>query len=238
MAGVPTLVNPGRHEGLEMGEWNHRYRGAGGGRRKGAIIKVLGWLFGGAASNELISTHLSLPADPETVWGRIVLFEEVVGRPSLLLRLFMPHPVRTDGEKSRVGALVRCVYEGGDLVKRMIAVEPPYRMVFDVIEQRLGIEGCVVVQRGSYEIDRNGKGSDVILTTQYRAFLHPRRLWRPLEEMVGHRLHLHILHGMQEGGLRRAPVVRLSTVSHATEASTQATEHSASTQRGVPPVAV
>jgi hypothetical protein len=230
--------NPDRHEGLEMGEWNHRHSGVSGGRRRSAILTTLRWFFGGTASDELISTHLCLPVDPATVWGRIVLFEEVTGRPPLLVRLFMPHPVRTDGEKTRVGALVRCKYESGDLVKRIIAVEPPYRMVFDVIEQSLGIEGCVVAQRGSYEIDRNGKGSDVILTTQYRAFLHPRRLWRPLEEMVAHRLHLHILRGMQEGGPRRAPVVHLSAMSHAAEASTQATEHNTSTERGTPPVAV
>ncbi|HTV05926.1 MAG TPA: hypothetical protein VME86_11210, partial [Acidobacteriaceae bacterium] len=108
------------------------------------------------------------------------------------------------GDKSRTGALVRCIYDGGDLVKRIVALEPPYRMVFDVLEQRLGIEGCVVAQKGSYEIDSNGEGSDVILTTQYWAFLHPRWLWRSIEHVVASQLHLHILNAMRGCETERA----------------------------------
>jgi hypothetical protein len=37
------------------------------------------------------------------------------------------------------------------------------------------------------------------LTTNYRAYLRPRFLWRPLEARLVHELHNHIL-----GGIRRA----------------------------------
>ena len=112
----------------------------------------------------------------------------------------MPKPMRTEGEKTQAGQIVHCVYDGGHLVKRIIAVEPPHRMAFDVLEQRLGIEGCVIAQEGAYEVNRVPGGSEVVLTTQYRTFLHPRWLWRPLERMVAKSLHLHILHAIQEGG--------------------------------------
>src|SRR5579875_447033 len=77
-------------------------------------------------------------------------------------------------------------------------------MVFDVVEQRLGIEGCVIAQEGSYEVGRGPGGSDVILTTQYRTFLHPRWLWRPLERMVARSLHLHNLRAVENSNREEA----------------------------------
>jgi hypothetical protein len=168
------------------------------------IPTILGGFFGGTAQSELVATHFHVSADPETTWNRISLYEEVTGRPPLLLRVFMPHPLRTEGGKMRAGDLVHCIYNGGDLVKRIITVEPPYRMVFDVLQQRLGIEGCVIAQEGSYEVDRMPDGSDVILTTQYRTFLHPRWLWQPLERMVARSMHLHILRGMERSVREKA----------------------------------
>jgi len=82
-------------------------------------------------------------------------------------------------------------------VKRITAVEPPRLMQFEVVEQCLGIEGCVIALGGSYQIHPNGYGSDIMLTTKYRAFLHPRRLWRPLEKLVTTQLHKHVLNGMR-----------------------------------------
>ena len=70
-------------------------------------------------------------------------------------------------------------------------------MRFDVLEQRLGVEDCVSMSQGSYEIRTMGDGSEVVLTTHYCSHLRPRRLWRPLERCLAHRLHRHILDGMR-----------------------------------------
>ncbi|HTW45173.1 MAG TPA: hypothetical protein VMD58_06475 [Acidobacteriaceae bacterium] len=198
---------------------------------------LLRGLFGGPASSGLVLTHLVLPVEPEAIWDRIVLFEETTGRPPWLLRLFMPHPVRTAGDKSRAGALVHCIYQGGDLVKRILALDPPYRIVFEVIEQRLGIEQCVVAQRGSYEIDRIGEGSAVILTTEYRTYLHPRWLWRRLETLVARKLHLHILYAMQKNIPERAQVTRLS-MTGAAAPTAQAAQRSSSTPHEGPQIVI
>ena len=40
-------------------------------------------------------------------------------------------------------------------------------------------------------------GSHVVLTTRYCSRLRPRRLWRPLERRLAHRLHYYILDGMR-----------------------------------------
>jgi hypothetical protein len=182
---------------------------------------VLGWLFGGRAVNEVISTQVYFTANPETIWNRIAFYEEVPGQPPFLLRAFMPHPVQTMGEKTAVGARIRCLYQGGDLVKRITAIEPPHRILFDVLEQRLGIEDCVVALGGSYEIDGNGNGSDVVLTTKYKAYLHPRRVWRPLERLIAGQLHRHVLDGMRGGASNESGELRLPRQGFAAQGSAQ-----------------
>jgi hypothetical protein len=136
-------------------------------------------------------------ASPESVWKHLTLYEEVPGQPPFLLRALLPHPVRTAGDKTRAGAIVRCVYKEGDLIKRIARVEPPHVLQFEVIAQRLGMEGCALTLGGSYHISACQDATDVLLSTHYRAYLRPRFLWRPLEARLVHQLHQHILRGVR-----------------------------------------
>jgi hypothetical protein len=127
----------------------------------------------------------------------MLMFEEVPVRPPVLLRVFLPHPVRTEGDKTRVGAAIQCTYTGGHLVKLIKVVEPPHLVQFEITEQRLGIEGCVTMLGGSYELRSRGEETEIVLTTNYRGHLRPRFFWRPLERFLAHQLHRHILDGMR-----------------------------------------
>jgi hypothetical protein len=158
--------------------------------------KLLGWLFGGEGVREEVATRVYFGATPEAAWNEIIFYEEAPGRAPFPLRTFMPCPVRTDGAKASVGARVRCVYDRGYLIKRITMVAAPCLIRFEVTEQHLGIEGCVVALGGSYEIEPSGEGSEFLLTTRYMAYLHPRSLWRPLEQLVAGQLHKHVLKGM------------------------------------------
>jgi len=166
--------------------------------------------FAGAAMNESVVTRIHLDASAEATWTQMMFYEEVPGRPPLLLRAVVPCPVRTEGSKGSVGATVRCIYEVGDLVKRMTAIEPPRMIRFEVLEQRLGIEGCAIARSGSYELQPRGDGTDVLLTTNYSAYLHPRWLWRPLEKLVTSQLHHHVLQGMRAAVAPEAVALALS----------------------------
>jgi hypothetical protein len=159
--------------------------------------RLVSWLFAREAVREAVATRVHLNASPEMVWNHIMLYEEVPGQPPFLLRALLPHPVRTEGDKTRVGAMVRCAYREGDLVKRIANVEPPHFLQFEVIEQRLGIEGCTLTLGGSYQIHPCEDAADVLLTTNYRAYLRPRFLWRPLEALMVGQLHIHILDGVR-----------------------------------------
>ena len=165
--------------------------------------RLVSWLFARQGVSEVVATRIRFNASPEAVWNHIMFYEEVPGRPAFLLRALLPYPVRTEGDKTRVGATVRCAYSGGDLVKRITHVEPPHLLQFEVIEQRLGIEGCILTRGGSYQISMRGEASDVVLITNYRAYLRPRYLWRPLEALLVSQLHNHILRGVRAAVLPR-----------------------------------
>lgn len=160
-------------------------------------------LFSSEAASESVATRVHFDAGPGAVWDRLLFYEEVRGRPPLLLRAFLPRPLGTEGDKTRAGERVRCRYSGGDLVKRITAIERDRLLEFEVIEQCLGIEGCVRTQGGSYGLFRCGDGTDVELATNYEAYLRPRQLWRPLEALLVSRLHGHILAAL---GLALIPV--------------------------------
>jgi hypothetical protein len=167
----------------------------------GGWYRLVSRFFASKPISETVATRVRFDASPEAIWNRILFYEEVPGRPPFLLRTLLPHPVRTDGDKTRVGATVHCAYRGGDLVKRITAVEPPHLLQFEVIEQRLGIEGCILTVGGSYQICAKGDVTDVVLTTNYRAYLRPRCLWHPLEALLVSQLHRHILRGVCAAGV-------------------------------------
>lgn len=165
--------------------------------KAGRWCDSVGRIFGRKGLHESVSTRLFIDASPETVWTRISFYEEIPGRPPFFLRSLLPCPVRSEGEKGAEGGTVRCTYEGGDLLKRITAVEPPYVVEFDVFDQNLGIERCARALGGSYHLRHWGEGSEVVLTTTYLAFLRPRWLWRPFERFLLGQLHRHILNGIE-----------------------------------------
>jgi hypothetical protein len=158
--------------------------------------RALYLLLGRSAVNESVTTEVHFDAGPDAVWNRMMFYEEVPGQPPWTLRLFLPTPTRTEGDKRLAGGIVRCAYNAGDLFKRITAVDAPHLIQFEVIRQQLGIEDCIATLGGSYQIDRHGDGSRLMLTTNYQAYLRPRRLFRPLEKFLAGRLHRHILAGM------------------------------------------
>lgn len=137
-----------------------------------------------------------MKAGPEAVWNALLTYEEIPVRPPAALRWFLPEPLRTEGDKTKPGNQVMCRYRGGDLVKQITKVEPPGTFGFEVREQHLGVERVVKALRGEYRIEAVGGASEVQLSTCYEAHLSPRWLWRPVEELVVHQMHLHILRGM------------------------------------------
>ena len=167
------------------------------------FLWLLGRLFPPGLAVDTVTTSARFNAPPEDVWQRMLFYEEVPHRPPLLLRTFLPTPVRTQGAGKHVGATVECSYSRGSLLKRITVLDRPRLVCFEVTEQRLGVERCVTTVAGSYEIRADAQGCEVALTTQYRGHLRPRWLWRPFERLLAHQLHRHILGGMGATGMPR-----------------------------------
>lgn len=161
--------------------------------------RLLSFLVARKPHDESVATRVHWNAGAETVWNRLLFYEEVPEKAPLLLRVLLPRPVRAEGGKTRPGETVRCIYHGGELLKRITAVEPPHLVQFEVIEQRLGIEGCALTLGGSYQLRSCGDGIDLVLRTNYRAYLRPRCLWRRVEALLVSQLHGHILRGVCAG---------------------------------------
>jgi hypothetical protein len=166
--------------------------------RTKAWMQLVGWLFSGRPATESVATSLLFEASCETVWQSMLSYEEVSRRPPLILRVLLPMPLRTEGDKTSPGADVRCLYGGGDLVKRITVVDAPHLLEFDVVQQRLGIESCITAIGGSYRIRSSGGQAEIVLTTNYTGFLQPRYLFRSVERFLAHRFHRHILEGMRD----------------------------------------
>jgi hypothetical protein len=173
------------------------------------VLARIGRVFPRNSTVEPVVTTMTLEASPDAVWRGMLFYEEVPQRAMPLLRLFLPAPIRTEGDKTRVGAIIRCTYEGGNLEKRITAAEPGRFVRFDVLVQRLGIEDCISMNDGSYDIRPLGAASEVALTTRYRGHLRPRWLWRLFEHYLAHRMHRHILDGMRALVAASAPAIDL-----------------------------
>lgn len=160
------------------------------------LLWLVGHLFPTSAEIEAVTTTARFDVGPAALWQAMMFYEEVPHAPPLLLRWFLPCPVRTQGTGKHEGALVECTYSRGGLTKRITVLERPRLVRFEVLDQRLGIERCLTTVEGSYEFRPCGNGTEVALTTRYRGHLRPRALWRPLERLLAHQLHRHILGGM------------------------------------------
>jgi hypothetical protein len=160
------------------------------------VLWLLGRLFPSNLAIDVVTTTATFDAPPDDVWQRMMFYEEVPHRPPLLLRTFLPVPVRTQGNGKEVGTVVACTYTRGGLTKRITVLDRPRLVRFEVLDQHLGIERCMTTVEGAYEFRAEGRGTVVALTTQYRGHLRPRWVWRPLERLLAHQLHRHILDGM------------------------------------------
>ncbi|MGH7295433.1 MAG: hypothetical protein ACRELB_10895 [Polyangiaceae bacterium] len=161
-----------------------------------------------AAPDASVLTTMRFGAPAAQVWQGLMFYEQIDARPPLHLRLLLPVPIRTEGDKERVGDEARCVYDGGHLIKRVTQIDPGRRYAFEVTEQQLMIGGGLRLSGGEYVLREIAPfRSEVSVTTRYVSPRRPRWLWRPIEAAVCHAFHRYILRAMRrevEGAQARA----------------------------------
>ncbi len=145
-----------------------------------------------------VVTVMEFPTSPERTWSGLIYYEQITGPSPLLLRLFLPRPIRTEGKKGTVGDETRCLYASGYLVKRVTRLETARHYGFEVIEQGLTLGGGIRLVGGSYSLRSLGNHhTEVALESRYVSPQRPRWLSGPIEAAVCHAFHRHLLRTMR-----------------------------------------
>jgi hypothetical protein len=149
-------------------------------------------------ANTSIVTRLTFDVSPEEVWEVLSFYEQLAERPPLYLRLLLPVPVRIEGKKSEVGDEAVCVYDRGQLVKRVTEVDRARALGFVVSSQELAVGGGMRLAGGKYTLRALPHGrTELALSTRYASQRRPRWLWRPIEAAVCHLFHRYMLRAMR-----------------------------------------
>ncbi len=147
---------------------------------------------------EAVVTRMTFDAPPERVWEGLVFYEELKGRPPLHLRLLLPVPIRNEGKISEVGDEATCLYETGQLLKRITRIEDRDVYEFEVAQQSLSIGGGMRLCGGRYQLqDAPGGRTEVSVETKYVSTKWPRWFWKPIERLVCHWFHRYLLGSMR-----------------------------------------
>jgi hypothetical protein len=151
-----------------------------------------------ARQSTSIVTRMKFATSRERVWDGLMFYEQLEVRPPLHLRLLLPLPIGTENSKSRVGDEVRCLYQGGHLLKRITRIDPGCHYGFEVVEQNLAIGGGLTLSGGCYTLCALPTGdTEVAVTTRYVSLRRPGWLWKPIEAAVCHLFHRHLLSAMR-----------------------------------------
>ncbi len=146
-----------------------------------------------------VVTRGKITAPAAKVWHNLMFYEQIEDLPPLHLRLLLPLPIRTDGSKLTVDGQARCLYEGGHLLKRVTRIEPSRLYEFAVVEQQLALPRGVLLCGGSYMLrELPGSRTELAVTTRYVSERGPRWLWRPVEAIICHLFHRHLLSAIQK----------------------------------------
>ena len=145
-----------------------------------------------------VVTRMEFAAVPERVWRGLMYYEQIEEPPPLYLRLLLPLPIGTEGSKSKVGDEATCLYEGGHLRKRVTQVDACRHYGFEVVEQNLVLGAGLLLSGGSYTLrELPGGRTEVAVTTRYVSRKRPGWMWKPIEAIVCHLFHRHLLSAMR-----------------------------------------
>jgi hypothetical protein len=144
-----------------------------------------------------VTTCQDFFAATDAVWDALMFYEEITEERPFILRRFLPTPIGTQGNKSDVGADVKCRYVGGHLLKRVTRIIRGHNYAFEVVEQNLALGGIRLLG-GNYTLHTLSKDyTRVALATHYASRNSPRWLFERLEAAVCHSFHHYILSAMQ-----------------------------------------
>lgn len=153
-------------------------------------------------------TTIDVAASPQTVWKRVVQFDEITEQPAWYFRGGIAYPIRASIAGTGVGAMRRCEFSTGAFIEPITVWDEPRRLAFDVVAQppplrELSIyskvyaphlDGYFRSSRGEFRlIPMPNGGTRLEGHTWYSVDVYPQAYWRVMSEMLLHRIHRRVL---------------------------------------------
>lgn len=149
------------------------------------------------STGNCVVTKSLLNSPPEKVWKELVFYENIKKKKPLLLRLFLPVPIRNVGNISKVGDVSMCLYDGGYIRKRITQIVKNEIYRFEIREQALSLKLGIKLLGGHYSLKKvEGDKTEVTAVTNYHSDISPRWIWKPFEFIVCHWFHKYLLNSI------------------------------------------
>ena len=155
-----------------------------------------------------VVTTVDVDAPPETVWRKVIRFDEIRAPLPWYFRSGIAYPVRAEITGAGVGAIRRCEFSTGSFVEPITTWDAPRKLGFDVISQpppltelsiysevyAPHIHGFFQSRRGEFRLIRLGNGRTRLEGhTWYSVSIYPQGYWRMISEPLLHAIHRRVL---------------------------------------------
>ena len=130
---------------------------------------------------EVVTSRIYLPAQPEQVWANIQSLDSVTGRKPLLMYIGLPIPTRCVLRGSGAGAKRTCYFDQGFIEETVLEWLPPNRMRLSIDRTNMPGRHWLEFEGAEYELHREGSGTALTRTTTISSNLYPAWYWRRFE---------------------------------------------------------
>ncbi len=160
-----------------------------------------------------VRSAIEVNAPPEEVWRHVVSFPELPPPTELLFRAGVAYPLRAQIQGTGVGAIRHCVFSTGAFVEPIEVWDAPRLLRFSVTSNPPPMQewtpfaavhpphlnGFLVSRAGQFRLEPLPGGRTRLEgTTWYQHHLWPASYWTPWSDFIIHRIHLRVLHHVQQ----------------------------------------
>jgi hypothetical protein len=155
-----------------------------------------------------VATTVEIGAPPSKVWTNVVSFSELPPPSHPIFKLGFAYPIRATIEGRGVGAIRRCEFTTGAFVEPITVWNEPKLLKFSVTSQPspmketswypdihpAHMDDFLVSEGGEFRLEELPGGRTRLTgTTWYRHEIRPVWYWRPMSDLVIHRIHERVL---------------------------------------------
>jgi hypothetical protein len=162
----------------------------------------------------VVHSYLDINASPETVWKKVIAFNEIPPPTEWIFRTGIAYPIRAEMVGSGPGAERHCVFSTGSFVEPIQIWDEPHQLKFSVSSNPPAMQewtpyrhvepphlhGFLVSEGGQFLLTPlpNG-GTRLEGTTWYQHGLWPAAYWRLWSDEIIHRIHMRVLRHIRDG---------------------------------------